>query len=158
MRIERYLRALVIAARMTLRGEQPPPRPHADLLDWSQQVSRLVDAVYAAAEVSRLGYVERQNLKLRLDGRLLSLETALATIQHHARREYPTLLRSGAPFNRAGVHAANFNHRYWVKQFQALPELQAAPALRTALERLSAHLDAIPPLEPAGSRVSVNES
>ncbi len=157
MRIQRYLRALVVAARMTLRGERPPARPHADLLDWTQQAGQLVDAVYAAADAGQWGRARRQELKLRLDGRRLSLETALATIRHHVRSEYPALLRAPTPYSRAGVHAANLNHRYWLRQFQALPELQAAPALQTALDRLAAHLDAIPPLNPV-SGANVNES
>jgi hypothetical protein len=139
--LRRYLRAFIVALGMTLRGEgPPPPRP---LAAWSQQTLWRLDELYAALERQGLDEAARQQMALKLDGRLMKVETVLATVKHHAAQEYPSLLRSNIEFNLAAIQAANVNDRYWLARLAELPPLQA-PAIAAALNRLRAHLDAIP--------------
>lgn len=137
------LRAFWLAIGFTRRGEKPPALQHPQLLAWVRQLDVLVDEVYAAAEQSQFDQTRRQATTLKLDGRLMSVESVLAAVRYHARQEYPSLLRSGLPFNRLGIQASNVNDHYWVSRLVDVPELQS-PLLKTSLTRLAAHLNAIP--------------
>lgn len=137
------LRAFWLAVRFTLRGEKPPALQHPQLLAWVRRLAVLVEAVYMAAEQSQIDQTRRQAITLKLDGRLMSVETVLAAVRYHAGQEYPALLRSGLPFNRLGIHASNLNDYYWVSRLLDVSELQT-PAVQTALTRLAAHLSAMP--------------
>lgn len=137
------LRAFWLALRFTLRGEKPPALQHPQLLAWVQRLAVLVEDVYLAADQSQLDKERRQAVSLKLDGRLMSVESVLAAVRYHARQEYPSLLRSGLPYNRLGIQASNLNDHYWVSQLLDVPELQS-PAVKSALLRLTAHLQTIP--------------
>lgn len=142
----RYWAAFRQALRLTLRGQKPPALQHPQLLAWVRQLAALVDAVYVAADQTQLDRARRQALTLRLDGRVMSVETVLAAVRFHAYEEYPSLLRSGLPTNRLGIHASNMNDQYWISRLAELPELQSPP-LAGALQRLAAHLNNLPSTE-----------
>ncbi|MBI5668174.1 MAG: hypothetical protein HZC41_09220 [Chloroflexi bacterium] len=139
----RFWTAFWHALRLTLRGQTPPALQHPHLLEWVRQLAALMDAVYAAADEAQLDRARRQTLTLRLDGRVMTVETVLSTVRFHARDEYPSLLRSGLASNLLGIHASNINDRYWISRLQALPEMQATP-VAAALQRLADHLEALP--------------
>ncbi len=103
----------------------------------------LVEAIYTAADKNGIREAERRTVQVRLDGRLMTLETILGTIQHHAEQEYPFLLRSNGQYNIAAIHATNMNNRYWLVRLREESSLQI-PEIQAALTRLSAHLEAIP--------------
>jgi hypothetical protein len=139
----KFLRAFWLTLRFALRGEKPPALQHPQLLAWVQQLAVLVDAVYLAADQSQLDKTRRQAIRLKLDGRLMSVENVLAAVRYHARQEYPSLLRSGLPYNRLSIQASNVNDHYWVSRLLDMPELQSS-AIKSSLLRLTAHLNNLP--------------
>lgn len=141
MTIRRYTRAFWTAFRLTLRGQKPAALQHPERLAWVRQMAALVDAADAAAET--LDAARRKSLSLRLDGRLMTFDGVLAALRYHAQQEYPALLRSGSPYQWLAVHASNLNDRYWLARLIESPQL-SDPPLRAALDRLLAHLDALP--------------
>ena len=142
--VRRYLRAFFTAARMTLRGEKLPAPTQHPLLLWTRQFAVLVDGVYQVAERGGLNKNARQTIKLRIDGRPMSVETLLATLKFNAVTEYPTLLRHGVSRDVMNTfHASNLNHRYGIERLKAADELQNAD-LQAALTRLDQHLENIP--------------
>lgn len=145
MTLGRYIRAFWGAVQMTLRGETiKPAAPPSPLAVWAGDYARLVKAVLEAADQNGLDSAARKQIKLRLDGRQMSLETTLLTLQFHATEEYTSLLRQGINQNVLNtVYATNMNDHYWVISVSALPETQKS-LLQAALKTLEAHLDTIP--------------
>jgi hypothetical protein len=145
----RYLRALWGALRLTLRGEtyQPPVAPQSPLTAWISRYAILVDAVLRAANQSGVDQAQRKQVKLKLDGRPMSFETALMTLKFHAVEEYPSLVRAGSGRGvQTTLYATNMNDRYWISRMAEAPELQKSD-VQQALKDLDAHLDAIPKLD-----------
>jgi hypothetical protein len=148
-RLHRYLSAFWGALRMTARGEtyHPPAPPSSPLTIWINQYALLLGALLRAADQNGLDQAARKQVKLRLDGRAMSLETALMTLQFHATQEYPSLVRAGSGRSiQNTLYATNMNDRYWVSSMAEAPELQK-PDVQKALADLDAHLDAIPKLD-----------
>ena len=105
----------------------------------------LVDEAYHAADQGGLDKNARQALKVRVDGRLMSLETLLATVKFHAHQEYPNLLGHGTAQDILNtLYATNINDQYWISRLVEGDAVQNL-LLRTALNRLSTHLAQIPP-------------
>ena len=146
--LRRYFSAFWHALRMTLRGEvYRPPVEQLPLTAWINQYAMLVDSVLRAANQSGVDQATRQQVKLRLDGRPMSLETALMTLKFHATQEYPSLVRAGSGRGvQNTLYATNMNDRYWITSIAEAPELQK-PDVQKALADLNAHLDAIPKLD-----------
>ncbi|MBI1278887.1 MAG: hypothetical protein GC179_12225 [Anaerolineaceae bacterium] len=147
--IQRYLRAFWGALRMTLRGEKivPTPLKVSPLSPWISQYLDLINSFLRAADQQGIDQTKRETIKLRLDGRQMSLETALLTLKFHASDEYPSLVRQGTEGRgvQNTVYATNMNDRYWISKMAENPDLQN-PALQQALSALDAHLDSIPRL------------
>ena len=143
--LTRYIRAFIVSLRLTLRGQQPPGLRHPELYAWIRQMAVLVDAVYTAADQNGLDKKVRAATTVKLDGRSMSLETALQTLRYHAGEEYPSLLRNSpkSRHNLSAIYAGNMNDRYWLMTLQADSTVQN-PAVHAALMQLSAHLDSIP--------------
>ena len=142
----RYLRAFLGALRMTIRGEKIAVPVDAPLTAWIKQYSILVDGVLRTANQNGIDQSTRKQVKLKLDGRPMSLETALMTLKFHAAEEYPSLVRQGTGRGvQNTLYATNMNDRYWISRMVEAPELQN-PLLQNALSALDAHLDAIPRL------------
>jgi hypothetical protein len=147
--LSRYLRAFRGAIRMTLHGEvyTAPVVPQSPLTTWISQYGILVGTVLKAADQNGIDQTQRKQVKLRLDGRQMSLETALMTLKFHATEEYPSLVRQGTGRGvHATLYATNLNDRYWISKMVETPELQK-PDVQKALADLDAHLDAIPKLD-----------
>jgi hypothetical protein len=141
---QRYWRAFTQALKMTLRSEKLPPPPQPPLLLWTRQYATLMDALIKTADQNGLDQAGRKQVSLRLDGRQMSLETALMTLRFHAHEEYVSLLRSGVNSHVLNaLQASNMNDRYWLARLLETPALQAA-VLQTALTRLDAHLADLP--------------
>ncbi len=147
--LRRYLHAFWGALRMTVRGEvyTPPPTPQSPLIAWISQYAMLVDVVLRTANLNGVDQATRKQVKLRLDGRPMSLETALMTLKFHAVQEYPSLIQQGTGRGvQNTLYATNMNDRYWISRMAEAPELQN-PDLLKALAALETHLDAIPKLD-----------
>jgi len=142
----RYLRAFWGALRLTIRGEKIAVPVDAPLTAWIKQYSILVDGVLRTANQNGIDQSTRKQVKLKLDGRPMSLETALMTLKFHAAEEYPSLVRQGTGRGvQNTLYATNMNDRYWISRMVEAPELQN-PLLQNAFSALDAHLDAIPRL------------
>ena len=109
-----------------------------------QEAARLVDVVYATADTVGMDKAARQAVILHIEKRDISAETILATIRHHAAREYFYLLRDSTPHSLAAIYANNVNDRFLAQHLQGTEALQT-PQLQAALLTLTRHLEAIPP-------------
>jgi hypothetical protein len=138
--IARYLRAFVLALKLTLRGRQIAPK-HPELDPWAREAARRVDIVYRTANVNGLNEAARKALILHLDGRDISMETILASVWHHTTMEYVKLLLDSTPHTFVAIYASNLNDRYRVAQ---LRDAVQPSAVKAALAGLSDHLDSIP--------------
>lgn len=144
--LRRYARAFWGALRMTVRGEKYTPPTDNPITVWMNQYLKLVDIVLHAADQNGIDQAARKQVKLRLDGRQMNLETALLTLKFHASDEYPSLLRQGIGRGvQNTLYATNMNDRYWVSKLIEVPELQKAD-IQAALSKLDAHLENIPRL------------
>lgn len=142
----RYLRAFFLAVALTIRGEKPSQSFQHPLVDWTRELRLLVNEVYQAAEQNGIDRKAREATKLRLDGRLMSLETILATVKFHAAQEYPSLLQHG--LNRDAlntIYASNINDQYWITSLIETETL-GKPIFQASLVRLKMHLDQPPPM------------
>lgn len=145
----RYWRAFWGALRLTLRGEQPPAPKLPAIVIWTRELEQRADDLLRAAERDGLDEAARRALRLRLDGRQISLETALQTIRYHAAQEYPSLLQSGIGARSLNaIYACNMNDRYWLNTLLSHQRLQN-PTVQAALSRMAEHMDAVPSLEHA---------
>jgi hypothetical protein len=139
----RYVRAFVIALKMTLKGEQPAAHPYAPLLQWMDRTPGLVADVYKAAERDGFDRETRDQLTLKLDGRGVSMQTVLEAVEYHARQEYPYLLRNLTSHSLTAIYAGNMNDQYNIMRLRDVEDLKETTT-RQAVTRLSEHLDTIP--------------
>ncbi len=99
-----------------------------------------------AADQNGIDQAARKQIKFRLDGRQMNLETALLTLKFHASDEYPSLLRQGTGRGvQNTLYATNMNDRYWVSKLNEVPKFQK-PEIQSALSTLDKHLENIPRL------------
>ena len=145
--LRRYTLAFWKALQMTIRGEKIETPAQSPLTTWINQYRLLVDNVLRAANQNGVDQAMRKQVKLRVDGRPMSFETALMTLRFHATEEYPSLIRQGTGRGvQNTLYATNMNDRYWLSIMQQAPELQK-PDLQQAFSKLDSHLDAIPRLD-----------
>ena len=138
----RYLRAFWKALVITLRGERVP-RPYGPLRDWMEASAEQVRAVFAAADEHAMPRHVREKQVIKLEGRLMSMQTILEAVQHHVEREYPHLLREGAAHNITAIYASNMDDQYRVMRLR--DDLPKDSPLRKFINDLSQQLNAIPP-------------
>ena len=139
----RFLRALIQALRLTLRGETLTPSHFRPLEDWITTGLDLADQVDAAAASQR---IDLSALQLKLDGRPTSLERSLQMVRHNLVNEYPRLIRLDDPYSMTVVSSINMNDQYRVGQFLLADEL-TSETLRSSLAALNAHLLNLPQIE-----------
>jgi hypothetical protein len=138
--IRRYLRAFVIALRMTLRGETPPPAPDAPLREWIAQALSRVEMVETLAARQQ---IDPAKVVLHLDMRDIRMSTILNTVRHHLTSEYPLLLRTPSSQSLNLLYANNMDDHYRVSRLEAAPDLADTP-VQNAVVALAAHLETIP--------------
>jgi hypothetical protein len=143
--LPRYLRAFVIALRMTLRGEQPPPPPHAELRAWMQEAVRLTNTVIQVADRSGLPGSARKQLTFIIDRRQISMETILNGVRYHLTEEYPHVLQHDPVYALTAIYSSNLNDQFRVAR---LVENLDNPEIKAAVQQLSAWLVAIPSIKP----------
>lgn len=138
--IARYVRAFVLALKLTLRGQTIAPQ-HPQLEAWAREAARRVEAVCQAADADGLDEAARNAVLLHIDRRDISMETILATVKHHVTREYVKLLLDSTPHSALAIYASNLNDRYRVARLQ---DAVRSPGVTLAITALRDHLDAIP--------------
>lgn len=143
-KLSRYWRALIGAARMTIRGETPLPGAinrvagrYPKTAAWLIETVALVEGAHRAA-----GQIDLNTLVTRVNKREQSLETLLSAVRFHAEEEYPHLLANEPVYAFLAIQGANLNDQHAVNQFLA-GEMPAA--LRLALEKLGEHLTKFTP-------------
>jgi hypothetical protein len=133
--LRRYLRAFYTALVYTLRGQRPPTleaeERHRELLAWCRETLTRVDAVN---ETLQTHGVSAASIVMRIEGRDVSLETALETVRFHAAREYPQLIRSGSVHTALGIQATNLNDRFLLERLRDHEALSWL--IKTALDGL----------------------
>ena len=129
-------RALIEAARLTLRGEQHPAEAglqrHPLTLAWLQEAATALDTVEAVVRAEGL---DPASIALHIEGRDVTLNLILAGIRFHLAEEYPSLLASPSSYALLAIKATNLNDRYQVlrlEQAGALPD-----AVRASLHALA---------------------
>ena len=135
----RRLRAFLRAAQIALQGTPPRFRP---LERWMNECLRKVARVIAAADVHD---AQPDDIQLKLDGRMTSLEQTLDMVRHNMRDVYPRLIRLNDPHVMLVVQSSNMNDQYRVSQFAA-SDLIASHELKQALAALHQHLLDLPPI------------
>lgn len=140
--IRRYARAFLLALRYTLRGEKPPLLRVRDqypvFTAWVDKTVTLIEEIERAAASAG---VDAKAVIVRVDRRDVSMETILAAVKFHAKREYPSLMVHGKDeYSPVTVQATNINDRYLVMQLGNALQ----PPLKSAVEALEEHLAQIP--------------
>lgn len=144
-KLSRYWRALIGAARLTIRGEAPPSRGaingvarrYPKTAVWLLETVALIESAQQAA-----GEIDLRTIVTRVDKREQSLATVLGGARFHAQEEYPHLLTHEPTYAFLAIQAANLNDQHAVNRFLAA-EMPAA--LRAALEKLAEHLTKFTP-------------
>lgn len=139
--MNRYLRAFIVALRMTLKGEQPSPPKHAELRQWMQEALRITDAVISSANAHGMPVNVREELRLIIDRRPISMETILKGVRYHLTEEYPHVLQNDDAYSLAAVYSSNLNDQFRVAR---LAETLENPPVKASVETLAAGLAAIP--------------
>ena len=113
---------------------------------WISEGLRIHAQVIRVAEGEMVNEDEREALRLKLDGRMTSLERTLQMVRYNLVNEYPRMIRLDDPFSMLVVQSSNMNDQYRLDQFLQ-DGVIASAALRDALAALHAHLLALPPIE-----------
>lgn len=135
----RYLRAFFTALALTLRGQSAAALKYPALDAWMRQGRTLLDTVYSEAAAAGLDRQARSELLLHLEGRDISMETILGTVQHNLTREYPHLLARDDSYSLLVIRATSTEDHYRIECLAAAPPLQNTPA-QAALTALARHL------------------
>ena len=142
----RVLRAFFTALKMTLRGESATPAHLRPLQAWVDACSEYLSTVLQAADAQGMDTAKRGAIKLKLDGRMTSLEQSLQMLRHNLVNEYPRLIRLDDAQAIMVVQASNVNDQYRVSRFLADDAIGSAD-VRRSLQALDAHLLALPSIE-----------
>lgn len=142
--VMRYLRALVSAAKLTLRGERLVPSPQSLLSEWIKRSAGLVAAALEAAEAEGLDQAARRKRTLTAEGRRTNMETILMAVRFHALEEFPHLLSNFSQTSITAIYATNVNDRFLIsKLFDTLEP----GALRETVGKIASHLESIPSID-----------
>lgn len=141
------LRLALRALGMTLRGEEVQ-RPFGKLRDWIEQTAILSAETLRQADALGIDEPQRKTFTERIDGRTVSLDVALTTLRYHASTEYPHLVHNANEHGITAIYASNLNDSYAIRRFAESDVLHNS-RLRSLLQRLAAHLEAIPPSNTA---------
>ena len=130
------------ALALTARGESVK-RPLGKLIDWIEATEKLATATLQAADDNGFDKKTRESIVLKVDGRNQSMETLLKTVHYHATTEFPYMLQDQAEHTLTAIYAINMNDAYGMQRLAEAEELRN-PTLKAQIEKLAAHLEAIP--------------
>lgn len=142
----RYARAFVKALQMTLNGETITPSHFKPLEDWIDRGMQILAQIITTADTNGMTLERRQTTKLKLDGRMTSLEQSLQMVRHNFTTEYPKLIQLDDAYTMMVVQSSNMNDQYRISQF-VLSDDVTSPDIKQALEQLSDHLINLPAIE-----------
>lgn len=139
----RYIRAFWTALKMTLRGERLS-RPYEPLWQWVEEGGKLAKSALQTADANGMPQPVRQQGRLKIEGRDMSMDVILSTVAYHMEQEYPHLLVSGSAHTLTAIYASNMNDQYYVRRLGD-SNLIDNPDIQRAVKSLDDHLHAIPP-------------
>ncbi len=148
--MSRAIRAFFRALQLTLRRESLAPAHYRPLTAWMDAVGSQLSLVLDTADEHGFDQDRRQDLRLKLDGRLTSLEQSLQMLRHNLKNEYPRLIRLNDAYSMMVVQSINMNDQYRVSRFLEDGAIESGP-LRQALEDLNQRLLNLPQIEFPGS-------
>lgn len=140
-----YIRAFFQALTMTLRGEtiqSPAQQQFPQLFEWKQATEKQLQAVFNTAMENGYDVDERKRITFRVDGRDVSMETVLNTVEFHLSEEYPFLLENLTDHSLTALYATNMNDQYAVSSLAQQQDLNLNVA--NAIGTLSESLKNIP--------------
>ena len=145
--IQRYLRAFTGAVRLTVKGEKPTAPHHPEVQAWVKTGLEQLNEVFQTAEKSGLTQEKRQQILLVADGRRISMEMVLKSVQYHLAEEYPYMMRDDTGYSRMAIFNSNLNDEYRLRRL--IEYLIQQPNLTSAsfigmLETLRLHLYVFP--------------
>lgn len=145
--LQRYVRAFTGAVRMTVKGEKPAAPRYPELQAWARTGLEQLDEVFQAAEKGGLTREKRQTIMLVADGRRISMEMVLKSVQYHLAEEYPHLIQDDTGYSRMAIFNSNMNDEYrlrrLIENLNEQPDLTARSVIEL-LETLRLHLHAFP--------------
>lgn len=149
--MKRYIRAFIKAMQMTARGESINPTPqtpshYQSLEAWINNGLQILAHVITSADKDGLTLEQRENLKLRLDGRMTSLEQSLQMVRHNWVNEYPKLIQMDDTYTMTVVQSSNMNDQYRISQFAMSDEI-TSDIIKQTLNTLNEHLMNLPTIE-----------
>ena len=142
----RMIRAFIKALQMTLRGESIAPSHYQPLELWIDAGLQSLASIFITADAHGLPLEKRQQIKLKLDGHMTSLEQSLQMVRHNWINEYPKLIQLDDPYTMAVIQSSNMNDQYRVSQFAMTDEV-VSDEIKQALEILNQHLMNLPMIE-----------
>jgi hypothetical protein len=140
-------RALIEAARLTLRGEQHPAvtslQRHPLTLAWIQEAGTALDVV---ERVARTEGLDPAAVSLHIEGRDVTMKLMVDGIRFHLADEYPSLLANPNRYALLAIKATNLNDRY---QIMRLEQSDSIPdPVRASLHSLAEVLSRQPTENP----------
>jgi hypothetical protein len=113
----KYTRVFWKTLVMLVRGQSVPESANMPYRRWSERNVALVTAFFAVADKSGMTQDKRESLKLKIDGREVSLQLILKTIAYHSREEYAYLLKNLTENSITTIVATNINDEYALSRF-----------------------------------------
>jgi hypothetical protein len=138
--IYRYLRAFVIALRLTLRGQTMTPPPPTPLHLWIQQGLERLDTIERVSAKTR---IDPDSVRLIIDRRETRMSTLLNIVRYHFTDEYPLLLRQVSDRSLILLQATNLDDHHRMRRLADTPALADTP-VKQAVAALAEHLESIP--------------
>jgi len=139
----KYTRAFWKTLVMLLRGQSVPENANMPYRRWSERTVALVTAFFAVADKLGITQEKRESLKLKIDGREVSLQVVLKAIAYHSREEYSYLLKNLIENSITTIIATNTNDEYALSRFIEA-KLIENEAVAGALIAIHKHLEQIP--------------
>ncbi|MDX2078920.1 MAG: hypothetical protein SFZ02_20980 [bacterium] len=140
----KYARGLWKTIVVLVRGGgKPPEEANIPYRRWTERTNALVTAVFAVADKEAISVATRESLKIKVDGREMSLQTLLQAIAYHAKEEYAYLLKNFTDNSLMTIQATNLNDEYALSRFIEA-ELIKSEAVLKALTNLHTHLKQVP--------------
>jgi hypothetical protein len=149
----RIIRAFIRALQMTIRGETIAPSHYKPLEDWVNIGLQILAIVFTTADSNSLSHEKRQQIQLKLDGHMTSLEQTLQMVRHNWVNEYPKLIQLDDPYTMMVVQSSNMNDQYRVSQFATADDIPSTE-VKQALEALNQHLMNLPTIDRPDSAAS----
>ena len=142
----RIIRAFFKALQMTIQGETIAPTHYKPLEAWINAGLQTLAIVFTTADTNGLSQDKREQIKLKLDGRMTSLEQTLQMVRHNWITEYPKLIQLDDPYTMMVVQSSNMNDQYRVSKFAITDDISSTE-VKQALEALNEHLMSLPTIE-----------